>query len=154
MNRNDVPKESELFLPVSFLFTPSTYRVFSEVKLGRKRIDMLLVPHTVHPWVAIELKVRDWKKALWQALINTQVAEHSYVALWHTSVSAALNQRALFEPYGVGLISVYAQSAEFVVEAHPENNLTRFKQQQMVREALQIQHEDVFTLETISRLSA
>lgn len=112
-------RESDMLLPVLRLFPKKRFRRYVEVPLGRKRIDLICVRKGKEDEVvAIELKIGDWRKALWQATHNLQIAERTYVALWHKFVHRAEKNRELLERYGVGLISVRARSAEIVFESH------------------------------------
>src|SRR6202035_2167340 len=92
-----------------------SYSSFYEVRFGRKRIDVLMVAASGRPWIAIELKIRDWKKALWQSVVNRELADICFVALPERFTRAALFQRDLFDFYGVGLISVSTVTATIVV---------------------------------------
>jgi hypothetical protein len=130
------PAETELLQPVLALFGSSSYQVFLEARLSRKRIDLLLVPNGDRPWITVELKVKNWKKALWQAAINTQLSDCSYVALWHPTVRAALDKQSLFKSYGVGIISVSSGSAEVVLETRTSASSTRVRQQALILDEL------------------
>jgi hypothetical protein len=107
-----------MLAPVLRLFPKRRFRRYVEVPLGRKRIDLLCVRRGREDEVAaIELKVDDWRMAVWQATHNLQIAERAYVALWHTFVPRAERNRSILEQYGVGLISVTARSAKVVFES-------------------------------------
>ena len=134
---NMVPKESELLPAVIRLFEPTATRSFLEAKLSRKRIDVVFVPDSSGPWTAVELKVRNWKKALWQAAVNRQLAEFSYVALWYTTVPLALDHCALFKSYGVGIVSVTSTDAAIVLEARCTETDTRPRQQLLFLDSLE-----------------
>ena len=63
--------EAQLYEPVSSLplFSVEMTTVAREVAFGRKRVD--LVGLTARgDLVAVEFKVRDWKRVVWQASIN------------------------------------------------------------------------------------
>ncbi len=68
--------------------------------------------------VAVEAKVRDWKRALRQAQLVRNSAHRIYVAVWAPYVHRALTEpaRAAFEEAGIGLLSVNGHS-EAVIEA-------------------------------------
>jgi hypothetical protein len=85
-----------------------------EAELGRKRIDLVCITKCESQAVSVELKVKHWKQALWQAANNFHVAEESYVAIWHRYLPAAQKNRELFEAYGVGLIVVREKTASVV----------------------------------------
>jgi hypothetical protein len=108
--------EEKMLSPARGLFSPAEYWATPEAPFGRKRIDLLLIPRHDIQWIAIELKVRDWKRALWQAAINAQLVDRSFVALWHTSIKAAEKELALFRHYGVGLIVVQGRDASIVAD--------------------------------------
>ncbi len=148
------PAESELLSPVLALFEIPGYRAVLEARLSRKRIDVLLVPTETGLWISIELKVKDWKKALWQAAVNTQLSDHSYVALWHTTVKCALEQETLFKSYGVGIISVSATGAAVILEPTGLSSSTRIRQQELVLEELVRVKEEGEYLDTLSLLPA
>lgn len=61
--------EQELFLPIKRLFPVKRYLVKQEVPFNGKTIDVLLMDKKTHRLIAIELKVRRWKKALRQAAV-------------------------------------------------------------------------------------
>ena len=115
---SDRLKESDMLPAVLRLFPKKRFHRYVEVPLGRKRIDLLCVRKGRDDEVAaIELKIDNWREALWQAVHNLQVAERAYVALWHEFVHRAESNRHVLEQYGVGLISVRARSAEIVFES-------------------------------------
>jgi hypothetical protein len=131
-----LPAETELLSPVLALFELPGYQTVLEAKLSRKRIDVLLVPNEEGPWISIELKVKNWKKALWQAAINTQLSDRSYVALWHTRVRSALERESLFRSYRVGIISVSEAGAKIVIEPTISAISTRAWQQKLTLDEL------------------
>jgi len=110
------PAEKQLLRPVLRLFPKTMYRRFVEVPLSRKRIDILCLPK--HPSLAqtsVELKVKDWRRALWQAILNLQIAQESYFAIWHKYQDRILRQRKLLEQYSIGLIVVDERIARVVI---------------------------------------
>jgi hypothetical protein len=131
-----LPNESALLRPVVTLFDAPGYSTFLEARLSRKRIDILFIPNVHGRWIAVELKVRDWKTALWQAAVNVQIADSSYVALWEASIPHALGRQELFKSYGVGIISVAECGASVVLNAEYLPNSTRIRQQKHVLEEI------------------
>lgn len=97
--------------PVLKLFPEPSYSYFEQVPLGRKRIDLVFVRQDALQAVSVELKIADWKRALWQATINRQVCDESYIAIWHGFAHRAMNHVELLGAYGVGLIVVEHSSA-------------------------------------------
>ena len=115
MHNND-PQEEHLLKPVLRLFPKREYHRFKEVPFGRKRIDMWCVCKTKESLeVCVELKVKDWRKALWQAIINFQMAKQSYIAIWYKYIQRVQKQNDLLKQYGVGLISVGPRSAKIII---------------------------------------
>jgi hypothetical protein len=110
------PPERDLLGPVLRLYPKVRYRRFVEVPLGRKRIDVLCISKgSSTPQVCIELKVKDWRRALWQAIVNLQIAVESYVAIWYKYEDRVLRHRSLMEQYGIGLIVVDGRQARVVL---------------------------------------
>jgi len=113
---NNEPQEEHLLKPVLRLFPKREYHRFKEVPLGRKRIDMWCVCKTKENLeVCVELKVKDWRRALWQAIINFQMAKQSYIAIWYKYIQRVQKQNDLLKQYGVGLISVGPRSAKIII---------------------------------------
>src|SRR5262249_19615878 len=118
MPMSDGLAEANMLVPVMRLFPKSRYHRVQQVAFGRKKIDLLCFPRQGRGKSAsVELKLRDWRRALWQALINLQMADRSYIALWHEYVHRAVAHVRLLDTYGVGLISVGPQRARFVRHA-------------------------------------
>ncbi len=60
----------------------------------------------VETTVAIEAKLRDWKKALHQAYRYKRFANFSFVLLPATNASRAIQNLNLFKQYGIGLVTL------------------------------------------------
>jgi len=110
---------------VQKLFPSELYFCKNEVPFGLKRIDLLFRKRSNgQEIVAVELKLRDWKKAVWQAASNRQVAAYSYVAL--PSASAAAIDRRLMVSLGLGLIIADpADDARIVLRAKRSRYVNR-----------------------------
>lgn len=120
------PPESSLTSPTLSLFPTADYIHLEQVRLGRKSIDVICLQKSTQTSIAIELKVANWKRALWQASVNLQVAHRSYIALWHEFTHRAVKNEELIKSYGVGLISVSGDSAQLVFPSQPRvRRLTR-----------------------------
>jgi hypothetical protein len=110
--------EADLLAPVLRLFPRQRYHRLGEVPLGRKKIDLFCIPRrSSHEAVSVELKLRDWRRALWQATVNLQLADRSYIALYDKYVHRAEAHAELLDSYGVGLIAVDGRRAWFLRHA-------------------------------------
>jgi hypothetical protein len=105
--------EEELRKPVHDYFRTKKYSVFDEVRLFSRDID--IVAKRRNEIIAVELKLRDWKKAINQACLNQRVSDYSYVALpeplWNRidrdvyTISVA---------QGIGLLSVHGVARQIM----------------------------------------
>ncbi len=82
----------------------SGYKVETEVPILRRIAD--LVSLRDDGLVAVELKLRDWRQALQQAIAYQLAADRTWVAMPLASASAAYRQRWRFGAEGVGLLAV------------------------------------------------
>lgn len=131
------PPETDMLEPVQRLYAKARYHRHSEVKLGPKRIDLLCVRRKGTPHgIAVELKIKDWRRALWQALHNFSVADKSYVAIWHRHERAAIKNVDRFTNAGVGLIVVGPKRAKIVVESTGQVNRIARRQKRAFYKAL------------------
>lgn len=110
--REPLPAESRLLLPVlRGLLRLRWARQMSpaalEVRWHQKRIDVAFLDRE-SDFVAIELKVAKWKRAIDQAYVNRWVCDASWVALWHESVSNETYRYA--RGAQVGLLAVTANT--------------------------------------------
>jgi hypothetical protein len=98
-------KEKELINPVKEYFESRNYATFEEVKLFARNID--IIARKGNDIASIELKLRDWKRALAQAYLNLRVSNYSYVALpepiWNR-IDKRIYTASI--EHGIGLLSV------------------------------------------------
>lgn len=115
--------EYELFVPIKHLFN-NDYIVEQEILIGSKRIDIVcakpklqIVNGSSHfnEIVAVEVKIKEWRKALRQALVYQLSAKKVYIAMPHKYASKV--QSKVLEKYGVGLISINNGNARIEKEA-------------------------------------
>jgi hypothetical protein len=116
-NRCTEITEADLAAPVGALFPVPSYRRFDQVPLSRKRIDLVFVGTNHVHTVSVELKIANWKKALWQANVNFQVSNESYIAIWHKYVHRVERHLDVLRAYGIGLIAVERESARIVLQS-------------------------------------
>lgn len=98
--------ETDFISPIRRLFPKKDYRMLTEVPFNGKHIDVLLLSNSTGKLVAIELKMRNWKRALRQAAVYQLCANSVYVALWGAYINE--NNREAILGYGIGLIAVEA----------------------------------------------
>lgn len=79
--------------------------------------------------IAIEAKLKDWRRALFQAQRYNFVADQSFVALPKEYIAPAIKNLDDFKKYNVGLIAVSLEDVEIVFV--PEKNSQRFKSEVM-----------------------
>jgi hypothetical protein len=109
-------KESQLCGPVKGLFSTAEYHVKHEAPFGLKRIDLFFWRRKGNSEiVAVELKLRNWRGAVWQAVHNRQVATRSYIALPAKSVGVVDTE--ILRSLGLGLISVDLNDARIIMQA-------------------------------------
>lgn len=129
--------EHEMVAPTLTLFPTTEYHHFEQVPFGRKHIDLVCLNRSEPFTITIELKIKDWRQALWQASLNSQVADHSYIAIWHQFVHRAESQSDLLFRYGVGLISVSRLYARVLLSSSdPVRRIARSKKREWYQQLL------------------
>jgi len=116
-NPDKVPfREDELRNPVEGLFPANEFVVKREVPFGLKRIDLIFKSkRNGQDIIAVELKLRNWKRAVWQAVHNRQIATYSYIAL--PEATAPPVDISLLNSLGVGLIVTDMKKARVLLPA-------------------------------------
>jgi len=97
-----------------------THSVRREVKHYEKHIDVVTYCNQQKQVDAIEAKMRDWQRAIQQAILNLTAADFCYVAIW--AEAAHLVQEAVLEEYGIGLIAVGTRWGDVDVRVKPKRS--------------------------------
>ncbi len=96
--------EAQLAPPVAAWLEADGYRVRTEVPIVGRWAD--LVGARTGELVAVELKLRDWREALRQAIAYQVGADRAWVAMPLAAASRAYRERWRFAAEGVGLLAV------------------------------------------------
>jgi hypothetical protein len=94
-------REIDIVRRVNEYLKEKGYICRNEVSVLERRIDVVGVKNK--KIVTIEVKVRNWKKALQQAIIYKLCSHYVYVAFWCRYLPKDLSY---FEKYGIGVMSV------------------------------------------------
>lgn len=70
------------------------------------RPDILLKSKKNKKIITIELKLKNWKRALAQAYKYKSFSDISYVCMDESNVASVLNHLDMFEKYNIGLITI------------------------------------------------
>ena len=98
-------QESELFKPVSDHFKKKGYKVRYEIKIGFCRAD--IVAFKENKTTAVELKLRDWKKAIIQAKNYQLGSNFVYIAIPLSKVYNVLRKAEHnLRKEGIGLLII------------------------------------------------
>lgn len=112
--------ELELIKPVSDYFKKQGYDVRREIKIGYRRAD--LVGFKQDRVVAVELKLKDWKKAMTQAQNYQLGADFVFLAVPLFRVYSILRKAEYFlKKEGIGLLIVKETNCEVkkIIDAKP-----------------------------------
>src|SRR5438093_6134913 len=110
------PRERDLLLPVANYARRLGYRMQTfELPFYDYRIDLYAFSKVSRATVAVELKLRKWKRALEQAMIYQLCSDFVYIAL-PLSVANRVDREAL-RAYGIGLIAVCENGCRTLLEA-------------------------------------
>ena len=113
-------------------FAERGVRFRTEVAFGKKRIDLAGLSDDRRLY-AVELKVSDWRRAVWQASIYQLCANYAFIAI-NADYLHRVDQAHL-EGLGIGLISVTDSVAQLVLAAQ-ESALLQQRDHDCVRAEL------------------
>ncbi len=94
--------EKEIYPQIESYLRKEGFDYFKEVQFLSRHIDIVGV--NGKKIIAIEVKIKDWKRALQQALTCRLCAHEVYIAMWYKFAHRVPVE--LFENYGIGLMSV------------------------------------------------
>jgi len=83
-----------------------TGHMASQVYVDGKRIDIIRVRKDYSCVDAIEVKIKDWKGALGQAILNKHLADRSFVAICKKYSKPALKNMDTFIENNIGLMVI------------------------------------------------
>jgi len=112
--------EENLRKPVRHFFENKNYSVFDEVRLFQRGIDIIAKRRNII--IAVELKMRDWRRAVQQAYLDLRVSDYALIALPETLWSR-ISRKIYYEAYnhGLGLLSVDGEARQIM---RPERSKT------------------------------
>lgn len=97
---------------------------YKEVPLFSKKIDYVCINTRKNEITAIEVKVKNWREALRQAITYRICADSVYVALWHEYLHRAEANKEMFTKFGIGLLEV-GESIRIVQKPESSNFIQR-----------------------------
>jgi hypothetical protein len=104
MKQKKLIREDMFLKPLRILFDKITYKMHIDVKVNDRRIDVVFVRKKRLEINAVEMKVKNWRRALEQAAVYQLFTSHVYVALWHKHWNKELLN--YFKKYGIGVILI------------------------------------------------
>jgi hypothetical protein len=110
--------ESELYPAVEALFEDK-HIMGKEIALGSKRIDLVCVDKDSGKLIAVELKVKNWKRAMHQAWVYRTCANEAYIAIPEDRLGL-LDSRML-SAYGLGVIAIPASGSARIAITAPQS---------------------------------
>lgn len=102
--------EVDLVEPISQYFQDQDYSIELEVPVYRNRADM--IAYTETELIAVELKLKNWKRALRQASYYQLGADYSYIAMPFNEAFEVHKRRNILKRERVGLLAVIMDSYE------------------------------------------
>lgn len=96
--------EEQLILPVKKFLAKQHYEVYGEIPFFSKKIDLIGFQKALDEVVAVELKVKNWKAALRQAITDRLCSDRVYVGISKTYVHRVRTE--FFAEWGIGILEV------------------------------------------------
>lgn len=101
--------EIELIHPVETYLKMLGYRVKYEIKIGYCRADLIGIKNETI--IAVELKLRDWKKAIIQTKNYQLSADFVYIAIPLLNAPALLRKKQhILQQEGIGVLTINEQT--------------------------------------------
>ncbi len=116
---NEVIKilEKSLYKPIKEKYGKN-YNAYYEIRLYSRIVDILFVrKRSTYPIIAMEFKVKDWKKALIQGYSYFLIANYVYIVLYYKSIKFIEEKDLeIFRKNGIGLISSSTKKYEIILK--------------------------------------
>ncbi|WP_455392991.1 hypothetical protein [[Eubacterium] cellulosolvens] len=102
--------ELDLYPPIIQYFKDRGYSIEFEIPIHRNRID--LIAYNSKQMIAVELKLRNWHRALRQAAYYQLGADLSYIAMPFYESIEVYKRKIQLEKEGVGLFGILLNKSE------------------------------------------
>ncbi len=117
--------EIELIKPVIDYFTERKYQIFREVKIGFCRADIVAIKKD--ETVAIELKLKNWKKALVQARNYKFGSDYVYIAFpLMKSYNVLKKAENVLRKEGIGFLTINEETQNIKEIVKPKKSNQKF----------------------------
>ena len=103
--------ENDLYPPLVKYFLKKDYSIEVEIPIHRNRIDLIAFNNNNH-LIAVELKLKDWKRALRQATYYQLGVDVSYIAMPFYQALKVYRRTGQLEEKGVGLFGILLDRGE------------------------------------------
>ncbi len=117
--------ELELYPALTDFFLARGYLMDFEVPIHRNRIDMLV--YKPDQTIAIELKLKNWKRARRQATYYQLGADLSYIAMPLNQAIELYKRKYHLEKDGIGLFAVLVDTGEVRELVEPKQSLRKIE---------------------------
>ena len=108
-------RESMLIPAVHEYFRQHYSKQKTEVPFYHHRIDLFLYSPSTDRCIAVELKMRDWRRAFQQALVYQLCSDYVFIAMPEVSVKRVEIEQ--LGKYGIGLLSISERDCTRVLHA-------------------------------------
>lgn len=116
------PKRESMLLPAVRAYFKEQYRQHTtELPFYAHRIDLYGYSAATDCTVAVELKLRDWRRALEQALVYQLCSDYVFIAVPATTAARVDLQE--LRAHGIGLLSVSGRNCVEALAAVPSHVL-------------------------------
>ncbi len=110
--------ERELYPPIKNNYK-KRYNLYDEIRLYNRIIDLLLLDKNKSKTIiAMEFKLKDWRKAFVQAFTYLLIANYVYIVLYRKNIKKV--DKNLLKTNGIGLISATKNSYRILIR--PKKN--------------------------------
>lgn len=136
--------ERNLYEPIKKNYC-KRYDLFYEIRLHNRIIDILLFrKKNLKPIIAMEFKIKDWKKALIQAYSYLTVANYVYIVLYYKYIKNIKEHNfKIFKKNGIGLISASTKNYKIILKAR-KNNIIDEELQDKILKTLNLKRSENF----------
>lgn len=102
--------EYDLYPPIIHYFEDQNFSIELEIPIHRNRID--LIAYNNECLIAVELKLRNWHRALRQAAYYQLGSDLSYIAMPFYQAAELWKRPWALEKEGVGLLAILLKKSE------------------------------------------
>jgi hypothetical protein len=114
-----------------------------QVQINGKKPDIIAYESVSDSLIGIEIKLKDWKKGLYQSYLNKNLVDYSYLCMpnnYYNLINNRMNGE--FEKIGIGFMEIYYYNQDIHLKKRAEKNIIEKSRKEEIKKQILKEEEN------------